>query len=148
MASGKRSVLKAECKEFSNPVFNTVRLSDGKYFIKELNDNETKQIRTIRDLKSGNVTITPLMKKLNEASVKEGEDFNIISTITKVSKDGRIIEMPIGLNYLNIYTPDGTFAKTICIGSQTDDIDEIMKSSNSKCPHQARKELDEGRVHV
>lgn len=128
----KKTVLKSEYKELSNSTFTIVRLPDGKYFIKQLEDHETRQIRSIRDLKTGDVTITPIMKRLNEASVKAGENFNIISAITKVGKDGRIFEMPVGLNYLNIYTPDGTFEKTVCIGENADDIDEVMNTSRWK----------------
>lgn len=128
----KHSILKAEYENFEKPILSAKRLPDGKYLIKELNDNQTMQTRSIVDLKSGNVTITPLMKKLNDVSVKAGEDFNIISTITQVGKDGRIFEMPIGLNYINIYTPDGSFAKTICPGDKPDDIDNITKTNKWK----------------
>lgn len=128
----KHGILKAELKNVSNSSFNTVRLPDGKYFIKDINNNDTQQIRAIRDLSTGKNTATAIMNRLNEASVREGEDFNIISTITRVSKDGRIIEAPIGLNYLNIYRPDGTFAKTICVGDKLDDIDDIMNTKRSK----------------
>lgn len=128
----KQAALKAENTNFEKTIFSAKRLPDGKYLIKELNDNQTMQTRSIVDLKSGNVTITSLMKKLNDVSVKEGEDFNIISTITQVGKDGRIFEMPIGLNYINIYTPDGSFAKTICTGDKPDDIDNITKTNKWK----------------
>lgn len=128
----KRTVLKSEYKEIASPTFTIVRLPDGKYFIKQLEDHETRQIRSIRDLKTGDVTITPIMKRLNEASVKKSEDINVLSTITRVGKDGRIFEMPVGLNYLNIYTPDGTFEKTVCIGENADDIDDVLNTSRWK----------------
>ena len=128
----KQSILKAENKSFSNDVFNIARLPDGKYFVKELDDKETRQTRAIVDLKSGSTTCTPIMKKLNEASIKDGEDFNILSTITGIDKEGRIIEMPIGLNYLNIYKSDGSFAKPLCIGDKLDDIDDITSTNKAK----------------
>ncbi len=128
----KQGILKSENKSLSNNVFNIARLPDGKYFIKELDDKETRQTRAIMDLKSGKTTCPPIMKRLNESSIKEGEDFNILSTITAVDKGGRIIEMPIGLNYLNLYNPDGSFAKTVCIGEELDDIDEIISTNKAK----------------
>lgn len=37
----------------------------------------------------------------------------------------RIVEMPIGLNYINIYSLNGDFARTVCVGDELDDISEI-----------------------
>lgn len=112
----------------SNNCFITQRLKNGLYFIREITNGDTQQTRMIRDLKTGKNSTPKILARLNTASVAQGEDFNIISTITKVSKDNRIIEMPIGLNYINIYKIDGSFAKTLCIGDKLDDIDEIMNT--------------------
>lgn len=121
-------VLKSISKGLANNDFNVVRLTDGRYFVKELLNGDTQQTRMIRDLKTGKNFTPKILARLNTASVVPGEDFNILSTITKVSKDDRIIEMPIGLNYINIYKIDGSFAKTICVGDKLDDIDEIMNT--------------------
>ena len=54
------------------------------------------------------------------------EDINIISTIAKMNhENGLIVEMPIGLNYINLYSLDGSSAKTLCIGDEPDDISEV-----------------------
>lgn len=124
----RKLALKSISKGLANNDFNVVRLTDGRYFIKELSNGDTQQTRMIRDLKTGKNSTPKILARLNTASVVPGEDFNILSTITKVSKDDRIIEMPIGLNYINIYKIDGSFAQTVCVGDKLDDIDEIMNT--------------------
>lgn len=122
----RKVVLKSIKKGLSNNVFNIVRLSEGEYLVKEINNNETQLIRSLKNMNTQQVKTNKLLDKLNSASVKPGEDFNILSTIMHVSNDGKIIEMPIGLNYLNIYKLDGSFAKTVCVGNELADIDQVM----------------------
>ena len=127
--ANKKLSLRSIKKGLSTDVFTVFRLPDGKYFVKELSNGDTQQIRMVRDLKTGKNTTPAVLNRLNDASIKQNEDFNILSTVTKMSKDGRIIEMPVGLNYLNVYKLDGSFAKTICVGDKLDDIDDIMDKS-------------------
>lgn len=55
------------------------------------------------------------------------QDINILSTITKFNPDRNIvIEMPVILNYINMYSLDGTFTRTLCIGDKVDDIEDIQ----------------------
>lgn len=105
-------------------LFNFVFLDSCSYFYKQVNDNYTQQIRSIiqKDIKQDSYFID----KLNKTSIREGEDINILSTITKMNDHHKIIEMPIGLNYINIYSLDNTFNSTICVGSQLDNIEEIQ----------------------
>lgn len=114
--------------KLSNNCFITQRLNNGLYFIREITNGDTQQTRMIRNLKTGKNSTPNTLAHLNTASVAPGEDFNIISTITKVGKGDRIFEVPIGLNYINIYNIDGSFAKTVCVGDKLDDIDEIMNT--------------------
>ena len=126
LAANKISITRIQKEGFSNDIFNIARLDEQTYMVKAISNGDTQQTRKIINLKSGKESVTPILEQLNTASVVPGEDFNILSTITKTSNDGRIIEMPIGLNYLNIYKTDGSIAKTICIGDKLADIDEIM----------------------
>ena len=60
----------------------------------------------------------------------EGEDFNILSAITKLGDyHGRFVEIPIGLNYINLYSLNGNFAKTLCISENFFDVSSIQKES-------------------
>lgn len=106
-------------------LFNFMMIEDDKFFCKEVHNNETQQIRYIIE---GNRKSTPaVFEKLNQATIKEREDVNILSTITKMNYDNDIIvEVPIGLNYINMYTLDGAFSKTVCIGDKMDNIEKIQ----------------------
>ncbi len=51
----------------------------------------------------------PHLEKLNAARIIEGDDHNILSTGIQYNA---VIEMPLELNYINMYSIDGTFGKT------------------------------------
>jgi hypothetical protein len=46
-------------------------------------------------------------------------------------KNGRIVEAPIGLNYINIYSLDGSFAKTICMDKELNNITNIQNTEET-----------------
>ena len=109
-------------------LFVCVMIDTSTFFIKELGNKDTQQIRYL--YKNGDKTPLPILDKLNEAYISEGEDFNILSAITKLSdRHNKIVEMPIGLNYINLYSLNGTFAKTLCIGEKLFDVSSIQKES-------------------
>jgi hypothetical protein len=79
-------------------------------------------------LKNGIRSIPSAFKKLNRASIMPGGDVNILGTLTGYNEEtGRLVEMAINLNYINIYTPDGSFSKTICTGRELDNITDILR---------------------
>ena len=107
-------------------LFNFVMLDNSTFLCKEGNNRQTQQLRYI--LNGDNTRETPtILQSLNGVELREREDINILSTITKANQENRkIVEMPIGLNYLNLYSQDGTFSKTICIGKQINSIEKIQ----------------------
>lgn len=106
-------------------LFNFMMIENDKYFCKEITNNQTQQIRYI--VENNQRTTPEIIEKLNQASIREGEDVNILSTMTKMNYDnGIIVEMPIGLNYINMYKLDGSFSKTVCIGDKLDNIEKIQ----------------------
>lgn len=106
-------------------LFNFMIIENDKYFCKEVNNNHTQQIRYI--LENNKRTTPVVLEKLNQASINEGEDINILSTMTNMNYDnGIIVEMPIGLNYINMYSLDGDFSKTVCISDKLDNIEKIQ----------------------
>lgn len=117
---------------FSNNDFNVVRLSNGDYLVRTINDDATQLNRTVRNSTTGKETTTKVLNKLNGAKVNVGEDFNILGTIIKTTPDNVIYEAPISLNYLNIYSVDGTTSKTVCIGENLYDIDAIMETDRGE----------------
>lgn len=109
-------------------LFNFMMIDNDVFLCKEVQNNETQQVRHL--MEGNQKSIPPVFEKLNQATIKEGEDINMLSTITKMNYDNDIIvEMPIGLNYINMYTLDRTFAKTVCIGNKLDNIEKIQNKS-------------------
>ncbi|MDR2424004.1 MAG: hypothetical protein LBD59_04680 [Prevotellaceae bacterium] len=106
-------------------LFDFAVIDSVTFFCKEINKTETKQIRYL--LKNGDRITPPHFEFLNRAAIKENEDFNIISTGARYNREkNMIIEMPVGLNYINMYSVDGSFARTICINNKMDNISAIL----------------------
>ena len=111
-----------------NYLFNFVMIDSSNFLCKEVTPKQTQQIRYIKNL---NDRIEPaFLTSLNKTTIRDGEDINILSTIAKRNeKLNRIVEMPIGLNHLNIYSLDGAFSRTINMGEQMDELSAIQNKS-------------------
>lgn len=120
VASGelKLSVLEDNFPPF---LFNFIMLDSSSFFLKELENKDTQQIRSI--ITKGKKISSPIIDKLNQAALQEGKDFNILVANTAYNDSyDRFVEAPTGLNYINLYSLDSTLAKTICIGEKLSDI--------------------------
>lgn len=107
-------------------LFNIGMVDSSYYFCKEVNNNATGQLRYI--YKNEEKIVNSKLNKLNTALINEGEDINLLSTNTKIHSSKKIaVEMPISLNYINIYSLDNSFGKTICTGNKLDDLEQIQK---------------------
>ena len=94
-------------------LFDQVLIDSSTVYCKTIANEQRQQIRSL--WKNGEETTPQNYKLLNQVSVTDGGDFNIISTITKKSPDNDIIvEAPIGLDQVNIFSAEDTFAMTIC----------------------------------
>lgn len=124
----KNRSLSIELVNDSLPInlFNFIMVDSVTFFCKELANDQTQQIRYI--LKNGKRSIPENLEKLNRATIRPKEDFNILSTIVNQKNDNPnlIVEIPIGLNQINLYSIDDSFGKTICIGNKLDNIDKIQ----------------------
>lgn len=106
--------------------FNMVMIDSTTFLHKELANGNTQQIRSF--IKDNKKTTLPVLDRLNKATIKQGEDFNLLSTIAKYSeKRQRVVEISVSLNYLNIYAFDGSFEKTIYLGEKLDDLLEVQR---------------------
>lgn len=109
----------------SKSLFNYVMLDEARYYCRSINGNETQQKRYVWD--NGVEKIFPNMEKLNLATIEQGEDFNILSTIVGKNPQGTlIVELPVSLNQINLFEIDGDFNKTICVGEKVDNIEAIQ----------------------
>ncbi|MDH6313630.1 hypothetical protein M2137_002420 [Parabacteroides sp. PFB2-10] len=106
-------------------LFNFILLNDSTFFCREISYDRTQQIRYL--LKNREKIIPPSFEKLNQVHIEAGEDFNLLSTgaLRNVAGD-RIVEIPIRLNHINLYSIDGSFYKTICVEKEIDNINKIQ----------------------
>ena len=109
-----------------------IPLDDDTFFCKELSRTKlTRQNRYL--LKGDSRSETDVLAKLNEAYVSPDQDHNILATLTGYNhRSGRIIEAPVMLNYINIYSLDGSFGKTICMDEKLDNIRDIELLERNK----------------
>lgn len=109
-------------------LFNFVYIDSITYFCVEIADKQCSQIRYM--LHDGQKIIPETFEKLNSIKLERGENMNILSTSTKRNPSGdKIVEMPIGLNQINLYAIDGSFAKTICVGNRLDNIEKLENTN-------------------
>ena len=110
-------------------LFNFIVLDDSTYLCKEARNNHTQQIRYIYK-QNKEVNDYSILEKLNNVSIRDNEDINILSTITKHNPSNDIIiEMPIGLNYINMYSLDDSFERTVCVGKSLFNIERIQNNN-------------------
>lgn len=109
-------------------LFNFVYIDSVTYYCVEVADKQCSQIRYM--LRDGEKMIPETFEKLNRIKLERGENMNILSTSTKRNAEGdKIVEMPIGLNQINLYAIDGSFAKTICVGDRLDNIADVENTN-------------------
>ena len=111
-----------EIGETGKTTFSTENLGEEGIYHKELGPDKDRQERYIMT-KDSVKYIPKNMRLLNEAILQNKEDdgarFNILSTEVEYdSETKRIIEASSGLNTIHIYSIDGDFAKTFCIGDR------------------------------
>jgi hypothetical protein len=107
-------------------MFGFAVIDSATFLCREINGTQTQQTRFL--LHDGQRTTSPLLEKLNRASIRHGEDFNILSASIK-RNNSLIVEMPVYLNYINMYSPDGSFGRTVCVDRKLDNIGEIQNQS-------------------
>lgn len=122
------SVLKDSLPQY---LFSFIMVDSVTFFCREIASNNTQLNRYL--LKNENREVPKTFEKLNNARIREREDCNILSAIIKYNAERNLfVEMPIGLNHINIYSPDDTFGKTICVGATIDDIEKIQDRKRFK----------------
>lgn len=105
-------------------LFDFAIIDDGIFYCKEIANEQTQQLRYI--LNHGEKETPIKFDRLNKAQVAKGEDFNIISSITvKHPKKDIIVEAPITLNQINLFSCMDELQKTICVGDKLDNIGSI-----------------------
>lgn len=62
----------------------------------------------------------------SRVEVKSEADINLLAKVTRAHPDGsKCVEAMLYLNQINLYSTDGSMAKTICVGSELDNLSQI-----------------------
>lgn len=113
---------------FPQELFNFALMDSTTFFCKKITNDQTQQIRYI--LKEGKEYTPDNLAKLNQASIEPDEDINILSTLAKQNNElNLIVEIPIGLNQINLYSLNDSSGKIICVGNELDNIKKIQSIS-------------------
>ena len=116
------------------PAFNLVYIKDSVYYYETLIDKTTRYERNI--LKDRESSVPNWLEELNSAHVNPGVDFNLLSAGFSYNRERNlIVETPICLNNINLYTLDGEFRKTVNIGRRLSDIDNLQKKERAYHPY-------------
>lgn len=112
----------------SSHIFSLLYVNDTLSINTELNKDATRQERYF--VVNGKKIVPRPCEILNRANIERGEDVNILSSIVKCNAEKKVVvDMPVLLNNINIYTLDGSFAKTLCVGKRLDNIDAVQSKS-------------------
>lgn len=106
--------------------FRFLYISDSTFMCREITSDETRQIRYF--IENGRRTEPSCLIPLNESRVDPGNgNYNILATLIQYNPDRRrVVEAPTLLNHINLYAPDGSFARTICVGKRLDKTKDIQ----------------------
>lgn len=114
-------------------LYNSVVIDDNTILYRNLQDDGSLN-RYL--LKNGVKDSTEVLDKLNMARVKSNSYSNLLyAPVAYLRNSGRIVEVPVMLNYFNIYALDGSFAKTICTDGELLNISEMEKVSIESMPN-------------
>ena len=104
---------------------NTIVFDSSKVFLK-LMENGSQLNRYL--LKDGVKTTNPFLEKWNRESVRKGEDYNILSSLTRYhEKRDLFVESQAMMNYLSIHSLDGSVAKVVCVGDKLDTPQKVQR---------------------
>lgn len=110
---------------FPIPMFWAKTIGDSVVIYKHMD----KQIRQMRKLYGDSAQISNVaIERMNTPCIPNTEeDINVLSSMIVVNPNGDLFaEIPLGMNYLNIYSVDGTYRKTVCMGQEMDRLSDIL----------------------
>ena len=108
--------------------FGLVYVGDSTYYCRVFADNSTRIERVF--VRGGEASVPSWLEEINSAHVDPGVDFNLLSAGLSYKRDRNlIIETPVYLDNINLYTLDGSFRKSVNIGRRLSDIDDMQELS-------------------
>lgn len=110
--------------------FYSIYINDSTIMCRNISGDGGGQERYL--LVDGKRKVVPAMETLNMAEIPAKDDgylFNILSSFSAYdAKRDIVVEASMMLNTINVYSLDGTFEKTICLGKSLDNIADICHS--------------------
>ncbi len=111
-------------KGFTSSIVYACAIDDEAFLCREIAEDGRHQ--NLYVMKNGEKSIPDVLEKLNRATVdaeNDGFTFNMISALIR-RKRNLFVEVPLYLNYINLFSLDGKTSKTLCVE------DELMKISS------------------
>lgn len=117
--------ISVEANDFPPLLFLFERIDSTTYFCRQLSAEQNRQVRFL--LRNGVEMTPPNFEQLNRATITQGKDVNILAILSQYNPERkRMVEVALAMNVINIYSLDGSFRRTVCIGDKLDNIDEIQ----------------------
>lgn len=121
-----------EYGEISGGTYQALDLRDGTFFFKGMSPDRNSQIRFLT--RNNEKFVPEPFSRLNSAVLippknDDGSYFNVLSSIIRYdAKTKWLYEASTELNTLHVYSEDGSFAKTFCIGDRIVDFNQAVKT--------------------
>ena len=115
-----------------NGTFQALDLENDKYFFKTMSANRNAQKRYL--VEHGREVIPPSFEILNKAEltpppIDDGSYFNALSSIVRFEPEKAwFYEASTELNTIHVYSEDGSFARTYCMGDKLMDYNSVVKT--------------------
>ena len=110
--------------EINNSCWVTIPCGEDKVFLSRANGSFTGFRRFI--VSNDSVFNLPLTQAADELTVNDSGDINILSKVTRFCPaSGKIVEFMLYLNQINVFSIDGSWGKTICVGKKLDNVKTI-----------------------
>lgn len=109
-------------------VFRSQYIGSDRWLLRVLSQDWKRMDRCF--FENGRCETPPVLEPLNAAYISkaDGASQNLIGAIIKYSPlHDRIVEAPVSFRYINIYAPDDSFARTISLTREIEDIDYLVE---------------------
>lgn len=115
------------------PCFTMFYIDSNALFYRTISPDMSRQDRFLRE--GGSDMVPSGLEELNAAHVEPGKDYNLLSSHMKYVRDKNlIVEVPVALTDINIYSLDGQYSRSICLRDKPSDIDALQQLSPADIP--------------
>lgn len=121
-------------EDLPEPCFRISYIDSTGIFYKTISSDMTSQPRYL--LRDGESIVPGKLDELNAAHVYPGKNYNLMSSfVNYVRSRDLIVEVPVALTDINLYSPDGQNSMSLCLRDRPSDIDALQQLSPADIPH-------------